>query len=232
MIDHTEKEHVDFAQQNIFIHIPKCAGVSLFKALEKKANVLRIGPHAKAVDIFHPDGEWSREDTFSFTFTRNPWDRLVSTYFYIMKGGRAPIDKRRRETVLKKYSGDFKAFVNDIANWIDITEEDSRYPDQLIPHFRPQVEFIYDEQGNCLVDFIGRFENLEEDFIKLCTLLPVSGVKLQKSNKSSHRHYSTYYDERTRNIVAQYYADDIRLFSYTFEKQVCWLGSMMQGLFR
>ena len=187
IIDQTREVALDSAKQNLFIHIPKCAGVSLFSALEKKANVLRIGPHAKAVDIFHPKGWRSQEETFSFTFTRNPWDRLVSTYFYIMKGGRAPIDKRRRETILGQYHGDFRAFVNDIANWINITEKDSRYPDQFIPHFRPQTEFIYNDQGNCLVDFVGRFENLEEDFTQLCILLSVPGLKLQKSNKSFHR---------------------------------------------
>jgi hypothetical protein len=220
------------AKQILFIHIPKCAGVSLFNALEKQANVLRVGPHAKAVNIFCPKGGRSREDTFTFTFTRNPWDRLVSTYFYIMKGGRAPIDKRRRETILRKYRGDFRAFVNDIESWINITEEDSRYPDQFIPHFRPQVEFIYDDQGTCLVDFIGSFENLQEDFTRLCALLQVSGVKLQKSNKSSHRHYSTYYDDQTRDIVAQYYEDDIRHFSYTFEEQGWGLSYIVRRFFR
>lgn len=203
----------------MFIHIPKCAGVAIAVALEKVMGVRRIGPHGKARDLFLPTGKLDRETFFVFSFVRNPWDRLVSTFFYIMGGGRAPIDQQRRERHLKKYRGSFEKFVLDIANWIDIKEDESIYRDGHIPHFRPQYEYIYDENGNCLVDFIGRVENLDSDFNELCNKLSVDGAKLAKKNKSFHRKYWKYYNSETRAVVAEYYARDIECFSYRFRER-------------
>ena len=205
-------------KQILFAHIPKCAGVSLALALEKRVPIIRHGPHFKCKDLFGPKGRLNRGEYFVFTFVRNPWERLVSTYFYIMKGGRAEIDARRRDLYLSKYRGDFKRFVLDIENWINIREEDSIYPDQYIPHFRPQSEFILDDDGHNMVDFIGRVESIEHDFKSLCSALMVDAVKLPKSNRSSHGRYHKYYDHKSRDIVAEYYAKDIELFRYQFEK--------------
>ena len=201
----------------LFLHIPKCAGVSLAEALEKKTSVRRQGPHCKYGEIFLSKGGLAREDYFVFTFIRNPWDRLVSTFFYILKGGRAEIDIRRRDLYLRKYRGDFRSFVLDIENWIDIKESDSIYHDQFIPHFRPQNEFICDNSGNVLVDFVGRVETIDTDFQSLCKTLSIDTVPLPKNNRSSHFSYHKYYDDETRAIVAKYYAKDIELFSFTFQ---------------
>jgi len=55
------------------------------ETLSERAEVLRIGPHARYRDIFEPGGEENRDDYFVFSLVRNPWARLVSTFFYIMK---------------------------------------------------------------------------------------------------------------------------------------------------
>ena len=211
----------------LFIHIPKCAGVSLAQALDKKVQIKRQGPHFKCKDLFGPSGSLDRENYFVFTFVRNPWERLVSTFFYIMKGGRADIDARRRDLYLSKYQGDFNSFVLDIENWIDIREEDSIYPDQFITHFRPQFEYIFDDDGNNIVDFVGRVETINSDFRSLCTALSIDSVKLPKTNRSSHGRYHKYYDQKTMEIVAEYYAKDIELFSYQFNKTRSLFGNLL-----
>ena len=220
----------------LFIHIPKCAGVAMLSALDQRMDILRLGPHLKAVDIFDVDRKYNGQDYFVFSFVRNPWDRLVSTFFYLMRGGRAPVDQRRRDTILKKYNGNFRDFVLDIENWIDIKEEDSIYPDKYIPHFRPQYEYICDPDGVCLVDFIGRVETLADDFQELCGLLSVENAKLKRKNKTSHKKYFKYYDAETRDIVARFYARDIELFDYQFEPPrqglAKTLSSISRGFFR
>ncbi len=135
-----------------------------------------------------------------------------------MRGGRAPIDQQRREHHLKKYGGSFEHFVLDIANWMDIEEEDSIYRDRHIPHFRPQHEYLYDDNGSCLVDFIGKIENIENDFEKLCHLLSIDTVRISRKNRSYHRRYWHYYNAKTRAIVAEYYARDIKCFGYRFRE--------------
>jgi hypothetical protein len=205
--------------QALFIHIPKCAGVAMLSALEQRIDIVRLGPHLKAVDIFDSRGMYKNQKYFVFTFVRNPWDRLVSTFYYIMRGGRAPVDQRRRDIILHKYNGNFKVFVLDIENWINIQEEDSIYPDGYIPHFRPQYEYICDADGTFLVDFIGKIETLDNDFQSLCDLLAVGRVKLKRKNKTSHKKYFKYYDDETRAIVARYYSRDIELFQYQFQPE-------------
>jgi hypothetical protein len=102
-------------------------------------------------------GRVSREDFdshYKFGFVRDPWDRVVSTYKYLRLGG------------------EFKRFACDIL-------PNSLMKSDYYGYFvRPQHDYLYDLQGNCLVDFVGRFERLDEDFetvarrVKLNTTLP------------------------------------------------------------
>ncbi len=186
----------------IFVHIPKNAGLSVCYTLFGNTG----GSHRKIVDyqkIFSPN---TFKRYYKFTFVRNPWDRLVSTFFFLKKGGLTEKDKIWAEANLLAFT-DFKDFVK---QWL--SEENIN--NSL--HFQHQHVFLEDKKGNIAVDFIGRFENIDKDFKTITDTLNIKRL-LKKTNISQRKKdYRDYYDEETKEIVRKVYNKDIQLFNYEF----------------
>jgi chondroitin 4-sulfotransferase 11 len=184
----------------IFIHIPKTAGTSVVSAL--------FGGASRHVPYFEYEHANPRkfQRFFKFAFVRNPWDRLVSTYSFLRRGGMNEQDRMWSERNLSVYQ-DFASFVRgwvseeNVWSWV---------------HFVPQTHFILNHQGAVMVDYVGRFERLGEDFAYVATRLG-RDIRLGKTNESAHRHFSSYYDEETREIVRRVYARDIAELNYRFD---------------
>ena len=56
-----------------------------------------------------------------------------------------------------------------------------------------QKDFVTDDSGKIIVDFIGRYENLSEDFQTICDKLKID-ASLPHANKSQRKTYQQYYD--------------------------------------
>ncbi|EAI0653403.1 alpha-2,3-sialyltransferase, partial [Campylobacter coli] len=145
----------------IFIHVPKVAGSSIERVIYQTDKWL-VG-HVKASDYMKFDKD-KFDSYFSFGFVRNPYDRVVSAYHYLKKGGGNKNDEKWASKNIYKYNS-FEEFVlaledleiqNKILNWM---------------HFTPQYKFLCESEKNILVNFVGKFENLEEDFKKILKIL-------------------------------------------------------------
>lgn len=170
----------------IFVHIPKTGGMSIEKAfLESLGLRLHRGQNHSLILSYNSDplqgppslahlaaGDYCAksyvsseifETYFKFSFVRNPWSRMVSIY---------------KHFEFHRYM----AFDRFVECQLPILQEIKTY------FVMPQVNYIYDEKGRKLVDFVGKFENIEEDFEYVRNKIPQSLNNLAHINKSPGPH--------------------------------------------
>jgi hypothetical protein len=178
----------------VFIHINKTGGTSIERALHLRSE--RLSAREKRARL----GERRWQRAFKFAFVRNPWDKVVSHYHYRVRTGKAGLDD------------DHLPF----GDWVRLAYRDRnpRYYDVPLM-FASQFEWIADEEGRLLLDFIGRFEQLDEDFAEVCRRIGVR-AELPHVKTTSHAHYRDFYDDETRAIVARAFAQDLERFDYRF----------------
>lgn len=205
---------VSYHKKFLFVHIFKTAGTSITDSLArycyrpgstrpsnwmaflstnwKKIHRSPIKKHATALEIRESLDRDVFDSFFKFTFVRNPWDWQVSLYHFILD---RPHNPGHEAT---KAMGGFRNFV--------LSREGLTFT---------QTGCLTDADGNLLVDFIGKFENLDQDFGLVCEKVGIS-ARLPHINKMQRSGYRDYYDSETRDLTAKLYAEDIERFGYTF----------------
>ncbi len=209
----------------VFVHIPKCAGQSIEMFFLKRIgldwdrraplllrwnDVPALGPrrlaHLKAHE--YVENRWMTQqhfdEYFKFAFVRNPWDRLVSFYRYLGYDWRCSFSR----FILYHLPRQFER-----KNWF----------------LCPQFEFIHGRDGAAMVDFVGRFESLREDFATACRHIGISDPELPHVNDSRKPKsgptqwlkrrtlpYRDMYDARAAKLVSTLYEADIDAFKYTY----------------
>jgi hypothetical protein len=196
---------INLKHKCILIHIPKTGGSSFRYQLDQHSfeNKFKFG-HASAKDhMNYLGGDYKKY--FSFAITRNPWDRLVSSFFYLQKGG----SQGKYDLKMEKKLSKFKSFEDFICS-------DSGLDSCLDEvHFKPQHLMLYEDK-ECLVDFVGKYEELQGSFDFVCEKLNLKKTILVHKNKSAHKHYPNCYNNNTAEIVANKYSKDIAFFNYDF----------------
>lgn len=221
----------------IFVHIPKAAGRSVEMFFMNKLGLDRENEadrrelliidnddpakgteklsHLSAAEYVQC-GHISQQEfssSYKFSFVRNPWARLVSEYRY-----RNFLSHRN-----------FKDFV---MNKLPPPGRDDKYR-----HVMPQTEMLYDKTGSLMVNFVGKFETLQQDFDRVCQQLGFDESILPHVNSSDKKsrelrrtlrnllyrngenelsRYVDFYDTETREFVTDLYRADIENFGYSF----------------
>ena len=217
----------------IFIHIPKCAGTSIetalghfdghkgrggqdhrtirmiepisLRAFGSKGNLKQLWykfKHQHIIRVQNPRNQYSvtshqYNTYFKFTIVRNPWARAFSWYKNVMR------DELHRENYGIDNSISFKEFLKLFAG---------------TRMLRPQTYWLKNFANEIPMDYIGRFENLLEDFYEICEYLHLDDIKLPHKRKGADSSYLQSYDEDSKKIIEDIYEEEIKLFGYTFEK--------------
>lgn len=226
MLDSSDIEEI------CFMHVPKTAGISWLEGVlaslgpvdlvaegpnhQSWRPTTRPGPiltyllHERRVPgclSLRDYRQMSRRRCYAVAFVRNPFDRFVSAFHFLTRGGAHPRDMADARAHVLPYHGDFASFARD-----SLAKARPPLLDQI--HFRPQHEWLVDEHGRVVADFVGRFENLAADTAKLCERLRLSPVAMPWLNVSPHRPYHSYYDRSTMGLVARVYRTDFAVFGY------------------
>ena len=194
----------------IFIHVPKAAGTSVRRALygTKSFHIPAIRYLAADKDRF--------ERYFKFCFVRNPWDRVCSAYHYLWIKRHADQSFPDHRWA-SHYLSEIKNFGEFVARLDD--DQDFCVTVRRYIHFRDQADWVT-APGNRtrpLVDFIGRYERLDEDYRALETRLGLSVPLPSERVRRDRRDFRELYDSRMVDVIARIYATDIELFGYNFE---------------
>jgi hypothetical protein len=172
-----------------FIHIPKTAGASITVWYSKNILKTKTGYYKSSLSDHNFLSEIENPAPITIAIVRNPWDRMVSMYMFIKKMKMNITTANFDEFVLH----DCKSILFD--KYILST---------------PQIRWI--EPG---VTHLLRFENLEQDF-KIIQDIFQCYEPLPVCNKTNHYHYRTYYNDETRQAVAEMFKEDIEAFGYEF----------------
>lgn len=143
------------------------------------------------------------KDYIKCSFVRHPLDRLVSAYFDFFSRG---YNYSKEVCVQEPLMSEFLSFEDFCFNI-----ENSVWRDDVF--FMPQIDFL-SINGILNVDFVGRFENLQKDFNKMCLLIGVEPVILPHVRITEHDHYMKYYNRKTIELMKKRYKQDFEVFQY------------------
>jgi len=198
----------------IFVHIRKSAGSSIRDSLEPISLKKPSDPISKIKSRFlkiekdyrkfafrqHNDIMIAKkvlppevfDSYFKFAFVRNPWHRLVSEYEFIR---RTPSHGRNS----KVSKMEFKNY---------IIYQSKRFDAH-------QINMLADPSGKLQMDFVGKFENLQEDWDYVVSKIGIATKPLSHRKKAGITDYNAYYTDETRQLVAELWKDDIMAFGYS-----------------
>ena len=216
---------ISYTHKFIFFHVAKVAGMSIRETLksyvqEPEKFKIRRPPktlgdksnplyemwesfllHVKAKDAKQELSEEVYNNFYKFAFVRNPWDWQISMYHFILR------ETSHVKHQLVKSMTSFDEYLDWVAN------TKNPYPKGAT---KLQKDMLTNNKNQLIVDFVGRYETLAQDFQHVCDIINIK-ASLPSLNRTIHRDYKSYYNERTRKIVAECFKEDIELFGYTFE---------------
>ena len=191
----------DDEKRVIFLHVPKTGGTTVkrlfdIRQLDDPDPTIRPSPQHLTCELLRSSiGEDKYWSYYKFAFVRNPWARLVSSYFW------------RQQLPKKRLVITFEHFVENARSAVISGQY---YNQEFADHFIPQIEFTRD------ADDVFRFESFEDGLRTVAAKLGVGLGPLEGKPARPYDRYWEYYDNNTRSIIFKTYREEIEQFAYEF----------------
>jgi hypothetical protein len=199
-----------------FVDIPRTSSTSIKVELGRKLGALYgkcydrqdghrvaspIEDHTPAVKMRRLIGQAAWEQLFTFSFVRNPWERFYSIYRFRQADGNLP------------ESLSFDAYVEKLCEF--------RFRDHHSPYSRheyhfPMLDYLLDENESLLVEEVFKVEERDAAMQRLAEKTGFDLSTERKETLATVGEYRQAYNRRSREIIAQFYRDDIDYFRYEF----------------
>jgi len=197
----------------LFCHIAKNAGQTIHITMEKMDKLEFHDKHYSMLQLkklINDDNLFN--ECIKFCVIRNPWDRMVSTYFF---------RKQNCETdfgPIEQWNLNFNDWIKYIYSdeYISLNLKHGDTLENVKYHFGSSLRWVKDDNNNIIADKIIKFENLENE---LTSLFKEVGYfeSFCKNNNTNHEERHKYYNEESKKLVAENFKEDIEYFGYTFD---------------
>jgi len=190
----------------IFIHNPRCAGSSIEVALglDHGHDTMRQARER------HGEEVWS--NYFRFSIVRDPLTRLISTHEFAQAekswyhDNLAPGPQGSHGDIHPDYETVKGRSLEECCRMLLTDPTSLKHPG-----WKPQTHFISDPDG---LDFIGRYEDLAEDWKYVCRMLGVD-IELPRINTAAQlRDRSDYMTPFVCEFAGRFYRADYAAFGY------------------
>lgn len=211
---------ISYSKKFIFVHNYKVAGTSIGSALSNYNNrsfcessmtdqlkiLLGLYPgiyscqfydHINAVNLKRKLPKYIFDKYYKFGFVRNPWAWQVSQYNYMLK-----LETHKQHKLIKSMRN-----FDEYIEW-------RVSPNLNSANLYYQKDFFYDKNV-CLVDFIGRMENLRTDFDKICKRIGIIASLPHLNRSRDDDNFLEFYTQKSIDMVFEIFKEDIQLFGYS-----------------
>lgn len=173
----------------LFIHIPKTGGMSIKSILEGSLFDLDFNNrHLFAVEFCARISKQLYDKLYKFTVVRNPYDRLVSYYYFMLK------DDFHVDHIVHTQS------LSEYVVWACEGGVSTQFE---------QVSL----NGRIAVDRILYFETLQDDWEQLAYEFALES-QLPVTNASSHMHWCNELSEEDMGLIYKSFLVDFKMFGY------------------
>lgn len=213
--------------KKIFIHIPKNAGMTIRRSPQLRGKIITAHQNVhkspeytmRVHDTMKETGDhdgfeharWRDLNTSitsahdAFAIVRNPWDRVVSRYFFAKK----VIEVEKKEHSSYADTSSFEAFLEERHKW-----GGKKYMwHRAVRGWYPALDHVTDKNNNVKCDIL-RFEHLNTD---ICSYFKIKEMSKARNVTGLNADYRDLYTPETIQIVADWYKADIDYWGFDFD---------------